>query len=118
MFAGFAEFVLLALVALVLIVAAVLPKEFQTEREILIDRPVGEVFDYVKFVKNQDHFGPWQLSDPDMQTRETGVDGTVGFKYSWEGTKTGSWILGSESRQKLTLLRKRKRLNRLGSLGV
>lgn len=77
------------LIALALIVAAFLPKKFQSERQIVIERPHEEVFDYVKFVKNQDNFGVWQRADPDMQATEEGEDGTVGFQYRWTGKKIG-----------------------------
>src|SRR5690606_5817358 len=66
-----------------------LPKEFESEGQIVINKPKQEVFDYIKYVKNQDNFGKWQLSDPDMQTTSEGTDGTGGFKYSWNSEKLG-----------------------------
>ena len=81
--------VLLILVAIPLVLALFVPREFQSERDIIIDKPVHEVFEYVKYVKNQDEFGVWQLSDSDMKTKSEGTDGTVDFKYSWEGDKVG-----------------------------
>lgn len=81
--------VLLAIIAIPLIAALFVSKDFQSESEIVIDKPVDQVYDYVKYVKNQDNFGVWQLSDPEMTTTEEGKDGTVGFKYNWEGKKTG-----------------------------
>lgn len=82
--------VLLVIIAIPLIAALFVSKDFQSQSEIIIDKPVAEVYDYVKYVKNQDNFGVWQLSDPEMKTSETGADGTVGFKYTWEGEKTGT----------------------------
>lgn len=81
--------ILLIIVALPLIAALFVPKDFRSEREIIIDKPRQEVFDYVRFVKNQDNYGVWQLSDPGMKKEFEGTDGTVGFKYSWDGEKTG-----------------------------
>ena len=81
---------LLVIIAIPLIAALFISKDFQSQSEIVIDKPIAEVYDYVKYVKNQDNFGVWQLSDPEMKTSETGTDGTVGFKYSWEGEKTGT----------------------------
>lgn len=81
--------VLLILIAIPLIIALFVPKEFNSEGEITIDRPKQEVFEYIKYVKNQDNFGVWQLSDPDMKTTSEGIDGTVGFKYSWDSEKLG-----------------------------
>lgn len=77
-------FFLVGLIALLLIAAAIAPKEFEAKSEIIIDRPQQEVYDYIKYVKNQDNFGKWQKMDPNMKTTSTGTDGTVGFKYSWD----------------------------------
>ncbi|HRN55909.1 MAG TPA: SRPBCC family protein [Agriterribacter sp.] len=80
---------LLALVVLLLIVALFVPKDFKSERQVIINKPRQEVFDYLKYVKNQDNFGVWQKADPEMKTASEGTDGQVGFKYSWDGKKVG-----------------------------
>lgn len=80
---------LLGLVAVLLIIAAFLPKTFKAEGSIVINRPQQEVFDYVKYVKNQDNYGKWNLMDPEMKKTYEGTDGTVGFKYTWDGKKVG-----------------------------
>lgn len=77
------------LIALLLIVAIFVPKNFQSERSIVVNKPKHEVFDYIRQVKNQDHFGVWQLSDPGMKRDFQGTDGTVGFKYTWDSEKLG-----------------------------
>lgn len=82
--------ILLIIIAIPLVLALFVSKEFKSEGEIVIQKPVTEVYDYVRYIKNQDNFGVWQLSDPEMKTTEEGTDGTVGFKYSWEGKKTGN----------------------------
>jgi len=81
--------VLLIIIAIPLIVALFVPKTFTAEGQVVINKPIHEVFDYIKYVKNQDNFGVWQLSDPNMTTTEEGEDGTVGFKYSWDSEKLG-----------------------------
>lgn len=75
---------LLAIVALLLIIALFVPKDFNAGSEIVINRPKSEVFEYVKYVKNQDNYGKWQLMDPDMKKTYEGEDGTVGFVYKWD----------------------------------
>lgn len=80
---------LLIVIAIPLIIALFLPNAYSSESEIVINKPKQQVFDYIKMVKNQDHFGKWQLSDPEMKTEEEGVDGTVGYKYSWDSEKLG-----------------------------
>src|SRR5690554_8008509 len=82
-------FTVLGIIALALIVALFVPKDFANEGDIVINKPKQEVFDYIKYVKNQDNFGVWQLSDPDMETTSEGEDGTVGFKYSWDSKELG-----------------------------
>ncbi|MEI2273317.1 SRPBCC family protein [Sphingobacterium sp. ML3W] len=81
--------VLVILIAIPLIVALFVPKDFDAKSEITIDKPKQEVFNYVKMLRNQDYFGVWQLSDPQMKKSEQGTDGQVGFKYSWDGEKVG-----------------------------
>lgn len=81
--------VLLTIIAIPLVVALFVPKESSSEGQIIINKPKQEVFDYIKYVKNQDNFGIWQLSDPDMKTASEGEDGFVGFKYSWDSEKLG-----------------------------
>ncbi len=86
------KYILLTLIALAvlgLIVALFVPKTFENERQIVIDRDQQEVFDYVRFIKNQDHYGTWQLSDPGMAKSYEGTDGTVGFVYHWDSKKMG-----------------------------
>lgn len=80
---------LLGILALALIVAAFLPKDYKVESSIVINRPKQEVFDYMRHIKNMDNYGKWNLSDPDMKKWYEGTDGTVGFKYSWDGKNAG-----------------------------
>lgn len=78
-----------SIVILPFLIAMFVPTEFNSERSIVIDRPQEEVFEYVRYVRNQDHFGVWQLGDPHLQASEEGVDGTVGYTYTWDGEKSG-----------------------------
>jgi uncharacterized protein YndB with AHSA1/START domain len=80
-------FILAGLVALFLIVALFVKKEYAVEREITIDQPRQVVFDYVKFLKNQDHYSKWATMDPDMIKEYRGTDGTVGFVSAWDSKK-------------------------------
>ncbi len=77
--------VIVAIIVLVLVVALFVKKEYAIEREITIDRPNQEVYDYVKFLKNQDHFNVWVMMDKTITKQFRGTDGTVGFVYAWEG---------------------------------
>ncbi|MCB0430463.1 MAG: SRPBCC family protein [Flavobacteriales bacterium] len=73
-----------AVIALALIIPAFTAKDFKVEREVTIQKPRSEVFDYVKLLKNQDHFSVWAQKDPNMKKGLTGTDGTVGCVSSWE----------------------------------
>ncbi|WP_296618227.1 SRPBCC family protein [Marivirga sp.] len=75
---------ILGIIVLALIVAGIADKEYAVSREITINAPHQEVFDYVKYLKNQDEFSKWATMDPDMRNTFTGVDGTVGFIAAWE----------------------------------
>ncbi len=75
-----------AIVALLLIVALFVKKDYLVEREIVINKPKAEVFEYIRFIKNQDHFSQWNQLDPNMKKTYKGTDGTVGFVSAWEST--------------------------------
>ncbi|MBB5440437.1 hypothetical protein HDC92_004138 [Pedobacter sp. AK017] len=80
-------FVIVGIVILALVVALFVKKDYAVEREVTINRPEPEVFDFIKHVKNQDQYSVWNNMDPAMKKSYSGTDGTVGFKYSWESTK-------------------------------
>lgn len=77
-------FGLLTLVVLALLLALFLPKQFAVEREISINQPKDTVFNYVKYLKNQDTFSVWATKDPAMKKTFTGTDGTVGAIAGWD----------------------------------
>ena len=81
--------VVLLLVALILIMAAFVSKDFKIEREVVINKPTPVVFDYIKYLKNQDQFSYWAMQDPGMKKEYKGTDGTVGFTAAWNGEKMG-----------------------------
>jgi uncharacterized membrane protein len=76
-----------ALITLLLIVALFVKKEYTIEREITINKPKTEVFNYVKHLKNQDNYSNWVMQDPAMKKEFRGMDGTVGFVYAWDSNK-------------------------------
>lgn len=77
-------YIILGLLALILLVAAMMPKAFDVTSSIVIERPVQEVFNYVKQLKNQEKYSVWVMADPDIKLQYTGTDGTVGFISSWQ----------------------------------
>lgn len=77
-------FVLLAIVALVLITALFVKKDMHAEREVVINKPKSEVFNYLKYLKNQNEYSKWASMDPAMKKEFRGTDGTVGFVSAWD----------------------------------
>lgn len=75
--------VLAALLAIPLLAALFMKQDYQVEARVQINQPVLLVFDYVRFVSNQQNFSVWAALDPNMQTASRGVDGTPGFVASW-----------------------------------
>ena len=77
-------YIVLGIIALLILLALIAPKKYEVERKIIINRPVSDVFNYVKMVKNQDYWAPWKKRDPNMNQSFSGTDGTVGFVSKWE----------------------------------
>jgi len=79
--------IIAGIIALLLVLALFAKKGYSIHRDILINKPKQEVFDYVKFIKNQDYYNKWVMMDPNMKKDFKGTDGTVGFIYGWNGNK-------------------------------
>src|SRR3970282_2810088 len=88
------------LIAIPLIVALFVKKDYAVEREISINKPKQEVFDYVKLLKNQDSYSKWATMDPNMKKTYRGTDGTVGFVSAWE-SKVDSVGVGEQEIKKI-----------------
>lgn len=79
-----AAIVLAVLVVLPFVVAAFMPRTFELDREVVIDKPNDEVFDYVRRMENQKNYAAWFRIDPNIKTKMAGEDGKVGAVFSWE----------------------------------
>lgn len=75
---------LVVAIALILVTALFVKKSYFVERKITINQPEHEVFDYVKFLKNQNKFSKWATMDPAMKQSYRGTDGMPGFVSTWE----------------------------------
>ena len=76
--------IIVVLVSMVLVVAAISPSDYALERDIVISKNKSEVFDYIKFLKNQENYSTWAKMDPNMKKNYQGTDGTKGFVSAWE----------------------------------
>ncbi|MEO9893427.1 SRPBCC family protein [Aurantibacter sp.] len=82
-----ALYVVLAILAIVLLLALIAPKNYDVSRSIEVSRPKQEVFEYLKSLKKMDEWSPWAKKDPNMKKTFTGVDGEVGCVSHWVGNK-------------------------------
>lgn len=76
--------VIASLIVLFLLVAACTKKDFSVERTIVVNKSTAEVFNYLKFLKNQEKYSVWVMKDPNIQLIYTGTDGTPGATSSWQ----------------------------------
>lgn len=80
-------FVVVVLIVLTVVLAIIAPKGYDVSRSIFINKPLPEVFLYLKLLKNQDNWSPWAEKDPNMNKTFKGVDGEVGCVSAWVGNK-------------------------------
>ena len=80
-------YIILGIIAALLIAGLLIPKGMKASREIVINKPNAEVFNYIKQLKNQDNYSKWGSMDPNMKKEYRGTDATVGFVSAWEGNK-------------------------------
>ena len=104
--------VILVIIAIPLVAALFIRKEYEVRRAVTINRPLQEVFSYIKLQKNQDQYNKWVMRDPAMNKAFRGTDGNVGFVYAWEGKEAGKGEQEiksiTEGREVLTELRFKK----------
>ena len=81
--------VIAIIIAIPLIIALFVNKEYHVERGITIAKPKQQVFDYVKSLKNQNKFSKWANIDPNMKSEFRGTDGTVGSVSHWSSEDGG-----------------------------
>lgn len=74
--------------------------QMNVEKSVMINRPKQEVYDYLKYVKNQEKFSVWNMADPHKETTHQGTDATEGFIYSWS-SKNKNVGTGSQEIKKL-----------------
>ena len=75
---------IVAIIVLFLIIGLFVKKDYSVEKDVIVIKPKDVVFEYLKFLKNQNKFSVWGSVDPNMKTVFTGTDGTIGFVSAWE----------------------------------
>lgn len=76
--------IIAGIIVVVLVLSLIAPKSYTVQRKIIINRPVTQVFNYIKYLRNQENYSKWVMLDPNKRVTETGTDGTVGFNYAWD----------------------------------
>ncbi|HLP53491.1 MAG TPA: SRPBCC family protein [Fluviicola sp.] len=75
---------IVGLIALVLIAALFVKRDYSVERTIVVGKSNDETFNFLKLLRNQDRFSKWANIDPNMKKEYVGTDGTTGFISKWE----------------------------------
>ncbi|NOT76272.1 MAG: SRPBCC family protein [Cyclobacteriaceae bacterium] len=78
--------VIAIIIGLFLLIALFIRKEYAIEKDIIISRPLSDVFAYVRLIKNQDQYNKWWQLDMNSKREYTGTDGQVGFIAAWNST--------------------------------
>lgn len=73
-----------AIFALLLLMAALMKKNYTITSTIVINQPQTEVFNYISHIKNQEKYSKWVMADPNVKLHYSGTDATVGFVSSWQ----------------------------------
>ena len=71
------------IIALLLTIAAMQSNAYVIARDITINRSREEVFEYIRHIRNMEHYNKWVMTDPNQKTSFKGTDGHVGFVYAW-----------------------------------
>ena len=74
---------ILVTMLLIIILGATLKKEYSIHREITVQKSKQEVFEYIKLLRNQNEYSYYNRKDPNTIKSYSGIDGEVGFKYTW-----------------------------------
>jgi hypothetical protein len=80
-------YIIISIIAALLLAGLVIPKGIKATRSVIINKPVSEVFNYIKYLRNQHNYSKWAAMDPNLKNEYRGTDGTVGFVNHWIGNK-------------------------------
>lgn len=88
--------VLIAVVAVAAVVAMFTKNKYTLKREVVVNKPRQEVFDYIKLNRNQKTYSKWLSLDPDTKIELRGAqDGTAGSVLAFESKNNkagkGEW---------------------------
>lgn len=82
-------YIFAGLIVTLLLIAALMPKNYHIEKSIVIKKPAADVKSRITDFNAYASWNPWQKMDPASNKIITGVPGTTGHKYEWQGKKVG-----------------------------
>jgi hypothetical protein len=99
-------YILLGIIAALLIAGLFISKDISATKEIVINKPKDEVFNYIKHLKNQQNYSKWATLDPNIKNEFRGTDAQPGFVNHWVGNKKVG-----EGEQEITAIEEGKALH-------
>lgn len=82
-------YIILGLIAALLIIATLMPKNYNIEKSAIIKRRPDDIMNKVGDLNSYSQWNPWQQMDPTAKSTITGTPKSPGHKYAWEGKKIG-----------------------------
>jgi len=76
--------IVVILILLFLVFPLFIGRQYQVEKQVLIERSNISVFDFIKLLGNQVLYNKWVMMDPDVKRTSSGTDGSVGFITYWD----------------------------------
>lgn len=77
------------IIVLLLVVAAFMSKSYSLQREVTINKPAMDIYNYIRMNRNQAEWSAWYKMDTLAKTDITGTDGEIGSAWHWDSEVTG-----------------------------
>src|SRR5687768_8629589 len=90
-------YIFLGLILTLLLVSALMPKNYLVEKSVIIKKPVDLVKSKVTDFNAYAAWNPWQQMEPNAIKTISGTPGMPGHKYEWQGKKIGTGSLTLKS---------------------
>lgn len=88
-------FVLISIATMVLISALFVEKEISIKEAITIQKPIDDVFNYVRYIDQQHTYFSWQSKNKKKKSQKKNSDGTIGYQstveFNMESTGKGQF---------------------------
>ena len=76
--------VLIFALAIILVTGLFMKNKYTIEKEVTINKPNDSVYNYIKYLKNQEFYSVWNRKDPKSIKTYVGQDATIGFISSFD----------------------------------